>query len=749
MTDSSSVEHAPRAPEARANPRLVALHRSVRAAVVNPATFAVTLLVIRNLQVATFAVFGCFALLVMADFGGRRPARAVAYVSATLVGAALVAIGTLVSPNAVVGAVVMLAVAFTVSFAGVFGGYLAAAQSALLLAFVLAVAIPAPVSAIPTRVAGWLLAGAVATVAGLFFWPWFERVALRQRAADACIAVADLIEALRRSGPESQLGATRSAARAAVRAVRSEDARTTMRPAGPTRRDRAFVELMTELDQIVDLSDRPFYEQRPSSRPCIDEGDRLTAAVAAALRASAAVLTGGTGPDIGSIETARSEHRSALDRWAADELRRGRPAEEVLQGIDVDHTLRVIAYLAMALSANAVICAGGQPPDDGVALPAAIPHLEGPRGTAIRMARTLRTHLDPSSTVLHGSLRTAVGLALSVFLARTLGLGHAFWVVLGTLTVLRSNALGTGRSTVEALIGSVIGFVAGGFFAFVVGNDTVLMWIALPIALFFASYAASAIGFVAGQAAFTVTVIIIFNLISPAGWQVGLVRIEDVAVGTAISVVVGVLLWPRGARRDVTQATAGFYRAVVAYLQHAFDLVLGTGTTSTIAPVRAAVLRARLRAGEAFDVFLNERGAKPLEPATVGHLVAAGRQALLAGDLLTFVASDLGYRAATCPEGAAEAREQVRVLLAGITHLADELDGGSRDGMPVQRPSLEALNRTAVTCMQRAASADRSTHGAMAVVIAGEWVENLGRLTADLEQPVAAAVDAAAIHWWR
>jgi len=36
---------------------------------------------------------------------------------------------------------------------------------------------------------------------------------------------------------------------------------------------------------------------------------------------------------------------------------------------------------------------------------------------------------------------------------------------------------------------------------------------------------------VLGQAAFSVNLIIVFNLISPAGWQVGLVRIEDVAVG--------------------------------------------------------------------------------------------------------------------------------------------------------------------------------------------------------------------------
>lgn len=76
-------------------------------------------------------------------------------------------------------------------------------------------------------------------------------------------------------------------------------------------------------------------------------------------------------------------------------------------------------------------------------------------------------------------------------------------MVLGTLSVLRSNALGTGRTTVQAIAGSVIGFVGGGLFASVAGKSPVLMWIALPVALFLASYAASAFGFIAGQAAFT------------------------------------------------------------------------------------------------------------------------------------------------------------------------------------------------------------------------------------------------------
>ena len=110
------------APDERADPRRVALHRATRAAIINPSVFALTLLVVRDLQVATFAVFGCFGLLVMADFGGPRRPRAVAYAAATLIGAALVALGTAASFSAPVAATAMLMIGFLLSFASVFGG---------------------------------------------------------------------------------------------------------------------------------------------------------------------------------------------------------------------------------------------------------------------------------------------------------------------------------------------------------------------------------------------------------------------------------------------------------------------------------------------------------------------------------------------------------------------------------------------------------------------------------------------------
>jgi uncharacterized membrane protein YccC len=716
--------------------------------VVNPAVFALTLLVIRDLQVATFAVFGCFGLLVMADFGGPRRTRAIAYAATALAGAVLIAIGSVVSFSAAAAAIVMLVVAFTLSFAGVFGGYIAAAQTALLLAFVLSASISAPISAIPTRLAGWMIAAVVSTLAGVFFWPWFEHASLRRRAADACLAVSDLVAAMRAAPAGAAFLDRVHAADAAVSAVKDEYARTGMRPSGPTRKDRAFVELVIQLEQVTHVVEQPFHDQHASLRPCIREGDELASTVVETLRQDASVITGGPPPAIRSLEAARRAHRGALDRWAAEELRAGRSADDVLEGLDVDHTLRVIAYLTIALSTNAVIAAGGEP-DDAVSLPAGTPRGSGARGAGARTARTIRTHLELSSTVLHGSARVAVGLALSVLLARTLGLNHAFWVVLGTLSVLRSNALGTGRTTVQAMAGSIIGFAVGGVIAGVAGKDLAVMWIAMPIATFLASYAASAIGFVAGQAGFTVMVIIIFNLISPAGWQVGLVRIEDIAVGTGISVVVGVLLWPRGARRDLARATAGFYRAVRIYLAIAFGLILGEDQNTDAGRARADAERARDRAAEAFDVFLNERGSKPLSPDAAAHLVSAGSHGMLAADLLVVVATDLGYRASACPDGAGEVEAQVRTLLAGFDDLGERLTSTDRSGSRPPLPSADSLRRAAIDCLRRSGGDKEATHGAMAVVIAGEWVQNLVRLEVALEQPVDAAVAAARVHWWR
>src|SRR5204863_243299 len=78
-------------------------------------------------------------------------------------------------------------------------------------------------------------------------------------------------------------------------------------------------------------------------------------------------------------------------------------------------------------------------------------------------------------------------------------------------------------------------------------------------AILLAAYAPRAISFAAGQAGFTVTLFVLFNIIQPVGWRVGLIRIEDVAIGFAISLGVGLLFWPRGAAALLREDLAAAY----------------------------------------------------------------------------------------------------------------------------------------------------------------------------------------------
>ena len=61
------------------DPEYDALRRAVRAAIVLPVAAAVSFAVAGGSQTPLFTIFGSVALLVLVDFPGNRPARALAY----------------------------------------------------------------------------------------------------------------------------------------------------------------------------------------------------------------------------------------------------------------------------------------------------------------------------------------------------------------------------------------------------------------------------------------------------------------------------------------------------------------------------------------------------------------------------------------------------------------------------------------------------------------------------------------------
>jgi uncharacterized membrane protein YccC len=204
---------------------------------------------------------------------------------------------------------------------------------------------------------------------------------------------------------------------------------------------------------------------------------------------------------------------------------------------------------------------------------------------------------------------------------------HAFWVVFGTLAVLRSNALSTGQTAIKALTGTIEGIIIGSIIIALLGSHETVFWILLPFAICFTGFAPSAISFAAGQAGFTMTILILFNIVEPIGWKIGVIRIEDVALGCAVSLVVGLLFWPRGASATLRYSIADAITESVNYLRAAVDFALAccdkaTHRSEDPLEARRVAQAAARRLDDAFREYLSERGSKSVSLADVSNLIA-------------------------------------------------------------------------------------------------------------------------------
>src|SRR4051812_45998964 len=120
-----------------ADPGRFALKAAARAAIVIPCVFGFAMGVIDNVDTSTYAAFGCFSILVLADFGGAWRPRLGAYLVLALCGVAFIALGTLCSRDPWLAAGAMAVLGFLVIFSGAAGGYFAAGGGAPPLALIL------------------------------------------------------------------------------------------------------------------------------------------------------------------------------------------------------------------------------------------------------------------------------------------------------------------------------------------------------------------------------------------------------------------------------------------------------------------------------------------------------------------------------------------------------------------------------------------------------------------------------------
>jgi hypothetical protein len=148
---------------------------------------------------------------------------------------------------------------------------------------------------------------------------------------------------------------------------------------------------------------------------------------------------------------------------------------------------------------------------------------------------------DSSPASVEDAVWEGVAMGLAVLIARLCGITHAFWVVLGVAPVLTMRNMPPACTFWRQQAGTFVGFLIGAFLMAGAGPHRQWYWIALPCTIFASVYLSSAVGFMSGQAGFTAFAVVLFCILTPLQRQVGILRIEDIAIGGAISLLVASL----------------------------------------------------------------------------------------------------------------------------------------------------------------------------------------------------------------
>ncbi|MFL6049376.1 MAG: FUSC family protein [Gaiellales bacterium] len=699
-----------------------ALKTAARAAIVMPAVFAFADTVIGQPQTSIFAAFGSFAMLVLVDVEGPPLPRMCAYLALTAVGATFITIGTLCSRNAWLGAGVMAVIGFCVLMSGVINGYIAALSTGALLTFVLPVTIPAPNSAIPDRLEGWALAAGAGICAVMLLWPSRRRADLQHDAARAMRAVAQA--AAVPDGADVNLREARDAVdRLGRRSLGSQH-----RPTGPTGRTAALAALPDELDWLLSFLGPPVIASGG------EQDAEAMAATAAVLMAGAERLDGrDERPDFQRLDAARAAVAQAEVRRLL-ELPADASDEALREVVEPPFRIRAATYSARQLGGYALRATGADAPEldqSDVAQPSGGGALEATE-------RLAAEHAGLGSIWFRNSVRGAVGLAVAVFIAQRTGLQHGFWVVLGTLSVLRSNALATGWSVLSALAGTAAGIVLGALLVIAIGTHQAVLWGVLPIAVLVAAYAPRGISFAAGQAGFTVVLFVLFNLIQPVGWSVGLVRVEDVAIGFAISLGVGVLFWPRGAASLLRDHLAtAFGRGSEYVVATARESVTGAAAAEAARAARAADGAAH-RLDDAFRLYLAERSAGDFKVEEVAAFVGGAGRVRRAGQSLAALGqmADPATRLQRCGENLDRELHALHAWFAALGYAIV-----NRGAVPPPHIRDDEGRSRLLICVRDAVRTgdDGAARAALLLLWTSQHIDNLWRLEAHLGERADAA----------
>jgi uncharacterized membrane protein YccC len=228
---------------------------------------------------------------------------------------------------------------------------------------------------------------------------------------------------------------------------------------------------------------------------------------------------------------------------------------------------------------------------------------------------------------------------------------------------------------------------------------------------------------------------VLFNLIAPVGSKIGVVRIEDVAIGCAVSAVVGVLFWPRGAAAVVGNDLADAFRRGADYLRQAVDWVLDN--RSSVPGGGVAAVTASLRVDDALRAFLAEQGSKRVSKHDLWRLVGAAQRLRLTANSL----SGLGMTDRDHVPARDDLSAAVLDLVGWYERVAEQV------GRPSRRGEVLALDAPTVPDIDGLDTATENR--CVSILWVHEHLQHLVQHAPMVIEPALHVAEQRRVPWWR
>jgi uncharacterized membrane protein YccC len=178
---------------------------------------------------------------------------------------------------------------------------------------------------------------------------------------------------------------------------------------------------------------------------------------------------------------------------------------------------------------------------------------------------TLRNNFSFDSILFRHALRLALITTFAELLASVLQLPRGYWITLTALVALKPNFGGTSETTVQRVIGTVLGGIMGIILILLVKNPLAIA--VCFLLLVFVAMAVRLLSYSIFIILLTPAIILLLNLINAGGWEVGVLRIFDSFLGGALALLGSYLLFPRWERQQLPAQLEKTIRANLAYFQ--------------------------------------------------------------------------------------------------------------------------------------------------------------------------------------